>query len=127
MTLESDLPPASCRILAIRPASTQPQVLGTSRHITQGVVDLLEEKWDSDTKTLQGASRVVANDPYELRIVAMGQEGPWRVADFVVSSVDSQPGASIKLVSQEDWRIRVRIDSPRSQDVRWSIRFAPAR
>ena len=29
--LESDLPPASCRILAIRPASAQPQVVGTSR------------------------------------------------------------------------------------------------
>ncbi len=126
-TLESDLPPASCRILAIRPASTQPQVLGTSRHITQGVVDLLEEKWDADTRTLQGVSRIVANDPYELRIAAMGRDGPWRAGDLVVSSVNPAEGASVHLVSQDDWRVRVRIDSPRSQDVRWSIRFAPAR
>lgn len=125
--LESDLPPASCRILAVRPVSSQPQVLGTSRHITQGAVDLLEEAWDGDTRTLRGVSRVVANDPYELRIAAMGPDGPWRVGDLSVSSVDSPEGVSIQLVSQEDWRIRGRIDSPRSQDVQWSIRFAPAR
>jgi hypothetical protein len=125
--LESDLPPASCRIIAVRPVSSQPQVLGTSRHITQGAVDLLEEAWDGDTRTLRGTSRVVANDPYELRIVAMGPDGPWRIGDLSVSSVDSPEGASIQLVSQEDWRIRVRIDSPGSQDVRWFIRFVPAR
>ncbi len=125
--LESDLPPASCRILAVRPVSSQPQVLGTSRHITQGAVDLLEEAWDGDTRTLRGTSRVVANDPYELRIAAMGPDGPWRIGDLSVSSVDSPEGASIQLVSQEDWRIRVRIESPVSQDVRWFIRFAPAR
>ncbi|MEN6428216.1 MAG: glycoside hydrolase family 36 protein [Phycisphaerales bacterium] len=125
--LESDLLPASCRIIAVRPISSQPQVLSTSRHITQGVVDLLQETWDNDAQTLRGTSHVVANDPYELRIAAMGQDGPWRVGDLAVSSVDSQEGASIQLVSQEDWRIRVRINTSRSQDVRWSIRFARAR
>ena len=125
--LESDLPPASCRIIAVRPVSSQPQVLGTSRHITQGTVDLLEEAWDGNTRTLRGTSRVVANDPYELRIAAMDQDGPWRIGDLSVSSVDSQEGVSIQLVGQEDWRIRVRIDSPGSRDVRWSIRFAPSR
>jgi len=74
--LESDLPPASCRVLAIRPVSWQPQVVGTSRRITQGVIDLLQETWDGDTRTLRGVSRIVADDPYELRIAAMGPDGP---------------------------------------------------
>lgn len=126
--LESDLPPASCRIMAVRPVSWRPQVLSTSRHITQGVVDLLQETWDRDAKTLRGTSRIVANDPYELRIAAMGQEGLWRAGDLAVSSATgSQEGVAIRLVNQDDWRIRVRIDSSRSQDVHWSIRFAPAR
>ena len=43
----ADLPPASCRVLAVRPAAEHPQLLSTSRHVTQGIVDVLEEQWDS--------------------------------------------------------------------------------
>ena len=123
-SLESDLPPSSCRILAVRPVSGQPQVIGTSRHITQGVPDLLEEKWDAGTRTLHGISRVVAGDPYELRIATMGHESPWRATAVVVSQEDSDAGAAIELASQDDWRVRVRIDSGTSRDIRWSIGFA---
>ncbi|HSW02561.1 MAG TPA: hypothetical protein VLI39_20530 [Sedimentisphaerales bacterium] len=122
--LESDLPPASCRILAVRPVSAQPQVIGTSRHITQGILDLLEENWDSGTRTLRGISRIVADDPYELRIATMGHESPWRVTAVVVSKEDSDAGAAIELVSQDAWRVRVRIDSGTGRDIRWSIGFA---
>ena len=122
-SLESDLPPASCRILAIRPVSAQPQVIGTSRHITQGVTDLLEEKWDPGARTLAGTSRVVANDPYELRIAAMGRGNPWKATGVSVSQGDSDT-ATIQLVGQDGWQIRVRIDSPESRDIRWSITFA---
>jgi hypothetical protein len=118
-SLESDLPPASCRILAIRPVSEQPQVIGTSRHITQGIPGLLEEKWDGGTRTLRGTSRVVANDPYELRIAAMGKNGPWRV-----KAVDADAGATIKLVGQSDWRVRVCIDSGKNREIHWSVTFA---
>jgi hypothetical protein len=125
-SLESDLPPASCRILAVRPVSTQPQVIGTSRHITQGIPDLIEEKWDAGARTLSGTSRVVANDPYELRIAAMGQNDSWRYARAVVSEEDSRAGARITLIEQEDWRVRVRIDSPTGREIHWRVTFAPA-
>ncbi len=66
--LKVTLPPTSCMILAVRPEADHPQVISTSRHVTQGMVDLLEEKWDAATKTLSGRSRVVAGDPYEIRV-----------------------------------------------------------
>jgi len=115
--LDSELPPASCRILSIRPVVGHPQVVGTSRHIAQGIPDLLEEKWDAATRTLSGVSRVVANDPYELRIAAMGRTNPWK-ATALTASADS-----VKLTAQEDWRIRVRIDSPTDGEIRWAIVF----
>jgi len=121
--LESDLPPASCRILAVRPVSPHPQVLSTSRHITQGIVDLIEEEWDGAAHTLSGVSRVVANDPYELRIAAMGQGSPWRAIGVTVSPQDSAAGVKIELLRQHDWKVRIRIDPPQSREVRWSVTF----
>ena len=55
--LKVTLPPTSCMILAVRPEADHPQVISTSRHVTQGMVDLLEEKWDAATKTLSGRSK----------------------------------------------------------------------
>jgi hypothetical protein len=126
-SLESDLPPASCRILSVRPISGQPQVIGTSRHITQGIVDLLEEKWDSSTGMLSGVSRVVANDPYEIRIAAVGAPATWQATGVTVSPQDAAAGVKISLTKQEDWRVRVRIDSETSRDIHWTIPFASPR
>jgi hypothetical protein len=106
--LESDLPPASSRILAIRPVSEHPQVVSTSRHIAQGIPDLIEERWDEDARTLSGVSRVVAKDPYELRIAAMGQGKPCKAATLKTLS----PDGTISLVGQDGWQVRIRIDSP---------------
>ncbi len=121
--LESDLPLASCRILAVRPICPHPQVISTSRHVTQGIVDLVEEKWDGAARTLSGVSQIVANDPYELRIVAKGQGNPWRVAGVTVSPQDSEAGVNIERVRQDGWRVRVRLDAPESREVRWSMAF----
>src|SRR5262249_41111570 len=56
--LQQTLAPHSCAVLAVRPVADHPQLLSTSRHITQGVVDVLEEKWDADARALSGVSRV---------------------------------------------------------------------
>ncbi|MDR3182022.1 MAG: hypothetical protein LBT89_03730 [Planctomycetaceae bacterium] len=63
-----ELPPGSCLVLAVRPVEEHPVLLSTSQHITQGIVDAVEEKWNSETKTLSGVSKVIAGDDYELRI-----------------------------------------------------------
>lgn len=66
--LSIEIPPTSCVILAVRPVEDHPILLSTSQHVTQGIVDVLEENWDSETKKLSGLSHVVADKPYELRI-----------------------------------------------------------
>src|SRR6185295_17992797 len=66
--LKFTVPGESCLVLALRPRADHPKVISTSRHITQGLVDLSDEKWSPRTKTLSGRSRLVANDAYELRI-----------------------------------------------------------
>ena len=121
--LDETLPPASCRILAVRQVTSHPQLISTSRHITQGVVDVVEETWDSESKTLRGTSRVVAHDPYELRIVRP-TDGSWALEAVNVSQPDREAGVTIELVKQDDQREaggwRVRIDSPSSREVHWA-------
>jgi hypothetical protein len=67
--LAQTLRPQSCAVLAVRPVLDRPQLISTSRHITQGMVDVREEKWDAKSRTLSGVSQTVANDPYELRVL----------------------------------------------------------
>ncbi|MBN1362895.1 MAG: alpha-galactosidase [Sedimentisphaerales bacterium] len=123
-SLKATLEPASCRILAIRPFRAVPQVVSTSRHITQGIVDLLEETWHEETNTLSGVSKVVGGDPYEIRIVAsMGRPGNWKAGEAAVSAEDTAAGVKIELLAQDRWKVRVRIEAPSSRDVRWSIAF----
>jgi len=56
-SLSATLPPASCRILAVRPLAAHPQVLSTSRHITQGVIDLVAA---SSTSSKRSGTRAPA-------------------------------------------------------------------
>jgi hypothetical protein len=56
------------QVFAIREAREHPWVIGTTRHLSQGGVSLLDEKWDAGRKTLSGKSAVVAGDPYVLTV-----------------------------------------------------------
>ena len=61
------LGPMTCRLLVVRRQIDAPQLVGSSRHITQGADDLLDAAWDPASATWTGRSRVVGGDPYELR------------------------------------------------------------
>ena len=113
-SLSQTLPGATCRILALKPESDHPQLISTSRHITQGLIDVLEENWAG--MTLSGESRVVGNDPYELRI-ALPARGNWKA---VKAAAD---GADIKLGTPEKALIRATITTPASKTVAWRISF----
>ena len=44
------------RVFAIREARPHPWVLSTTRHISQGGVDLLDERWDAGSQTCPAAA-----------------------------------------------------------------------
>ncbi|HVT13628.1 MAG TPA: hypothetical protein VHE55_15290 [Fimbriimonadaceae bacterium] len=43
------LPKGNCQVICLRPAEDHPQVLGTNRHLGQGVVELDGVRWDGHT------------------------------------------------------------------------------
>jgi len=120
-TLRADLPAGACRVLSLRPVADHPQVVSTSRHITQGVVDLVAERWDADAKTLAGTSRVVAGDPYEVRIVTGGGGNAWKAGKAELVAAPARATAS---VAQDGGHVRLTISSSETGEVRWRVRFA---
>ena len=64
ITLE--IPAYGSRVLSIRRLVENPQIISTSRHITQGGFDLLHIEWISDKLILQGKSILVSNEEYEI-------------------------------------------------------------
>jgi hypothetical protein len=59
---------SAMQVFAIREARPHPWVISTTRHISQGGVSLLDERWDADRKVLSGKSAVVIGDPYVLTV-----------------------------------------------------------
>lgn len=115
--LHIDVPARSCRVLAVRPRTSHPIVLSTSRHITQGMVDMAQETWNWKTRTLTGSSRLVGGDAYELRIA--GGQAP---QSFRVSLPDEIAGVQLK-VKTDSGLTRVVLDSPDSREVSWKAVF----
>ena len=62
------LTPCESQVLAIRRAEPRPQLVSTSRHITQGACELQDLHWDPDTLTLSGVSRMIGGEDYSLYI-----------------------------------------------------------
>jgi len=83
------LQPQGSTVLTVRPVLDRPQLIATSRHITQGLIDVTAERWEAATRTLSGVSETVAGDRYELRILTYTGDSatPGRPArGFVVES-----------------------------------------
>jgi hypothetical protein len=60
--------PHTARTLAIRPAAARPQVIGTTRHVVQGAVDVADETWDPTTRTLKATATNLDGRAYAVTI-----------------------------------------------------------
>lgn len=113
--------PASCRLLTLLPAGDRIQLISTSRHVTQGWVDLLKLTQNEAGDTFQGLSKVIRNDPYELRFVFPPG------TNFVVQSAVARGPAGEQLPvsssSHQGWAV-VRLTSPQTGQIDWQVHFA---
>ena len=113
-----DLLPASTRVFALMPASDQIQLVSTSRHITQGWVDLISQKFNAVRNTYSGKSKLIRNDPYNLRFA-------WPSGKhFVIKSAQAD-GLPVRITNHQGWA-EIEITSPKTTEVSWEVTFAPA-
>jgi hypothetical protein len=125
------VPAQSCRVIAVRAAAGHPVLVSTSRHVTQGMVDVLSEKWSGVTRTLSGTSQVVGGDPYELRLAGLNEGNKlWKLVSARVSAADQAAGVAVEakpMVVGEDGWARVVINSKESRAIDWSLKFSTSR
>jgi hypothetical protein len=114
--LRQTVPAGSCRVIAVRLKKPYPQLISTSRHIAQCMIDVFEERWDPVTKTLSGISRVAGGDPYELRI-ALPESGGYRALQLYAENARMRPGG------KSSFGITPVIETDRDQAVKWHVRF----
>ena len=80
-----NLKPCETRLLSVRKAVSTPQVVSTSRHITQGALEI--EKLEFANKTLSMECNLVANDLYRVSLYvpdgyAIADAGKFEVVSF---------------------------------------------
>jgi hypothetical protein len=114
-----ELPQTSCRVLTLVPATDKIQLVSTSRHITQGWLDLVNLSYDDKKMTYSGTSRIIKNDPYELRF-AFPKGTNYKIKS--VSAKTSLGSMPAKIYNHQGWSV-VEFTSGTSTDVKWDIVF----
>lgn len=118
---QCEVPPTSCRVIAVRADAGHPVLLSTSRHVTQGIVDVTGETWRGGK--LSATSKVVGNDPYELRIAGLTSGAKvWKLVSADVSANDQAAGVSVSC-KESSGLLRVTLQSSHSRDVKWALGF----
>jgi NPCBM/NEW2 domain/Melibiase/Alpha galactosidase C-terminal beta sandwich domain len=117
-----ELAPASCRLLTLLSEENHPQLISTSRHLTQGWVDLVSQKYDAKTNAYQGRSKVIKNDPYEVRFVFPSKK------NFTIKrAVANGPKGSLPVtISNHQGWATIQFTSLTSSEVSWKVEFEPA-
>ncbi len=120
-SLVTSLEPRSCRVIAVRADEGHPLLLSTSRHVTQGMVDVSDEAWLDGQ--LSATSKVVGNDPYQLRIAGLTDGGKaWKAVAVAVSPEDKAAGVDV-VFEKSSGLLLVTIRCNQSRDVKWAVRF----
>jgi hypothetical protein len=117
-----ELLPASTRVLTLLPATDHPQLISTSRHLTQGWVDLIAQSYDVAKNSYSGKSNVIKDDPYELRFVFP------KGKNFAVANAKARSTSGalpVKISNHQGWAT-VSFTAPRTGEVSWDVSFEPA-
>jgi len=106
-----ELSPHSCQILALHEKRAHPQLLSTTRHVTQGGVEIHQLNWDESALTLSGVCQVIKDNAYEI-LIHVPQE-------FIVDkTVVAQRVGSV-----QNNLLRLRVSSAETGPMAWSVRF----
>ena len=117
-----DLGPASTRVFSLMPATEQVQLVSTSRHITQGWVDLVSQHFDPSRNSYSGKSKLIRNDPYNLWFAFPRGKHLAIKGATAYSRAGKLP---VRIVNHQGWAT-AEITSPLTTDVSWEVRFETA-
>ena len=109
------LPVHGAVVLSLRRPRRRPFVLGSTRHVVQGVMDLEDEQWDPARRVLAARAVLLDGRPYEVTIALP--------PGFHPKDARCEPGAEITVEMAERGAARLRIPKPPGAELDWSVRF----
>jgi hypothetical protein len=126
-----EVPAADVRVLTLVPHSGRPVLLSTSRHLTQGWVDLRElsgggtATGPTERPVLSGRSRIIGDDPYTL-VFGLPRSAPtYRIAEVRVHAPDDVPAPAMRHTSHQGYAT-LTLTLPVTAEVDWEVTFEPA-
>jgi Melibiase/Alpha galactosidase C-terminal beta sandwich domain len=107
------VPPASVRLIGLRPLQNRPMVLALNRHILMGTAEFRDIQWNPRETTLKGTFQAIAHTDYGLNILvpenftaetAGTSNGPpqWRMLEKNVLKLDVRSDTD----GPVDWEVR---------------------
>gem|GEM_PF-2809832 len=113
------LPGHSCKLFCIKGYKPYPDVISTSRHITQGCPDLIDLRWDDRRCVLSGKSVLVPNDPYLVVLSIPQSPETYKLRSVTINA------AAVKVEKVEDCGglLRLHFRSKNGGLACWKIKF----
>ena len=123
------LPACASRVICVRRKTGVPQVISTTRHLSQGALELEEVRYDSETGVLSGIADVVPGDDYAIYIYAppglrLFHEGNG-TSVFAVERVDVDEALGFEMQCPHGSVWKLPIDSQSGGRIHWSAAFTP--
>ncbi len=109
------LNPYDCDVYSIVERQPHPTLVSTSRHVRHMAFDVKDSRYDAEKKVLQGISRAVAGDPYQLRIYV-----PDGFSAKSVKMGNRPEGATMRT---DGSLLTVDFTASVSKDVEWNVFF----
>ncbi len=116
-----EIMPASVRVVTLVPDNGKIQLVSTSRHITQGWIDLRELKSDEQGTAISGVSTLPAGNEYTLHFAYP------RGKYYSVKSATAVAGKKrldVTVTSHQGWA-GVSFTAPVTGDISWNVTFEP--
>jgi hypothetical protein len=100
--------PGSVTLLALHAATGKPQILSTSRHVTQGAIEIEDVQWSEAERTLRGISLGPAHSVHDVFVHVPG-EHPWTWEK--PAHLRDYAGYSLRLIDANVIRVHVRFEN----------------
>jgi alpha-galactosidase len=118
--LAARIEPGSVTLLALHAATGAPQLLSTSRHVTQGAIELEDVRWNAAVGEFSGVSIGPKRSAHDVFVYVPGDR-PWNWGGGK-SLVRDHAGYSLRLVESNVVRVHVRFED--ETRVAWRVDVA---
>lgn len=112
-SISESLKPTQALIYSLHRKKQHPQFLSTNRHVTQGLMDLEEVKWEEAALTYSGVAKAVEGEAFSIVLAANGYPIEAGMAESGEATVEPMDGGLHRLT----------IQGHKGGDIRWSIRY----